>query len=97
MMKMIEKITSEGIAQNSYFIASGDVAAVIEPHRDCDAYVEFASSREVKIQYVFETHRNEDYLIGSLELAALHTPGHTYEMVLGSMKAWKARGYPVER
>ena len=33
---LLEKIVSEGLAHNSYFIGSGTKAAVIDPRRDAD-------------------------------------------------------------
>jgi hydroxyacylglutathione hydrolase len=66
---IFEKIKSEGLSQNSYFVGSGFEAAVIDPRRDCDIYLELAKKFEVKITRIFETHRNEDYVIGSLELS----------------------------
>ncbi|MFB0562371.1 MAG: rhodanese-like domain-containing protein [Candidatus Lokiarchaeia archaeon] len=65
---IFEKIKSEIIAHNSYFVGSGNQAAVIDPRRDIDAYLELADEHNVKITHIFETHRNEDYVIGSLEL-----------------------------
>ena len=65
---LFERIVSEGIAHNSYLIGSGGRAAVIDPRRDCDIYLEIASRNEMVITHIFETHRNEDYIIGSLEL-----------------------------
>ncbi len=65
---LFERIVSEGIAHNSYLIGSGGRAAVIDPRRDCDIYLEIASRHELVITHIFETHRNEDYTIGSLEL-----------------------------
>ena len=65
---LFERIVSEGIAHNSYLIGSGGRAAVIDPRRDCDIYLEIASRNELVITHIFETHRNEDYTIGSLEL-----------------------------
>ncbi len=65
---LFERIVSEGISQNSYLIGSGGRAAVIDPRRDCDIYLEIASRNELVITHIFETHRNEDYTIGSLEL-----------------------------
>jgi hydroxyacylglutathione hydrolase len=67
---LFERIVSEGIAHNSYLIGSEGVAAVIDPRRDCDIYLEIASRNELVITHIFETHRNEDYIIGSLELKA---------------------------
>jgi hydroxyacylglutathione hydrolase len=65
---LFERIVSEGIAHNSYLIGSGGRAAVIDPRRDCDIYLEIAHRNELVITHIFETHRNEDYTIGSLEL-----------------------------
>jgi hydroxyacylglutathione hydrolase len=67
---IIELIKSEGLAHNSYFIGSGGIAAVIDPRRDIQVYLDLAQRHGLVIRYVFETHRNEDYVIGSLELAA---------------------------
>ena len=65
---MFEIVKSEGIAHKSYFIGSNGTAAVIDPRRDCDIYIEIAEQNNMKIEYIFETHRNEDYTVGSLEL-----------------------------
>jgi len=65
---MFEIVKSEGIAHKSYFIGSNGKAAVIDPRRDCDIYTEIAEHNNMEIEYIFETHRNEDYTIGSLEL-----------------------------
>jgi hydroxyacylglutathione hydrolase len=70
MIMMFERIRSEGLAQLSYFIGSGGEAAVIDPRRDVDVYMELARQNNVRIKYVLETHRNEDYVTGSLELKA---------------------------
>ena len=65
---MFEIVKSKGIAHKSYFIGSNGKAAVIDPRRDCDIYTEIAEHNNMEIEYIFETHRNEDYTIGSLEL-----------------------------
>src|SRR4030043_429991 len=65
---ILERIKSEGIAHNSYLIGSGSDAAVIDPRRDCQIYVDLAQQKGLRIKYIFETHRNEDYVIGSIEL-----------------------------
>ncbi len=66
---IFEKIVSEGLAHNSYFIGAGGSAAVIDPRRDCEVYMQLAEQYGVDITHIFETHRNEDYLIGSVPLA----------------------------
>lgn len=65
---IFETVKSAGIAHKSYFIGSKGSAAVIDPRRDCDVYLEIARRNNLKIKYIFETHRNEDYTIGSIEL-----------------------------
>lgn len=65
---VFERIKSEGIAHNSYLIGSGNDATVIDPRRDCQIYIDMAQQKGLQIKYIFETHRNEDYVIGSVEL-----------------------------
>jgi hydroxyacylglutathione hydrolase len=65
---IFEKIVSEGLAHNSYLIGSAGEAAVIDPRRDCAVYTERSQVHNVKITHIFETHRNEDYAVGSVEL-----------------------------
>jgi hydroxyacylglutathione hydrolase len=66
---LFERIESEGLAHYSYLIGDQREALVIDPRRDCEAYVERAYGEGMRIKYVLETHRNEDYVVGSLELA----------------------------
>lgn len=61
----VEKIVSEGLAHQSYFAGDSGEAFVIDPRRDIDSYIKIADSNCCRIMYVFETHRNEDYLVGS--------------------------------
>jgi len=68
---IFQRVRSEGLAHISYVIGSGSEVAVIDPRRDCQAYINIAKREGAKIKHVFETHRNEDYVIGSIELANL--------------------------
>ena len=78
---IFERVKSAGIAHNSYLIGSGSDAAVIDPRRDCQVYIDSAQNMGLRIKHIFETHRNEDYVIGSVELANItgaeihHGPG----------------------
>ncbi len=65
---LFERIVAEGLAHNSYLIGSGTDAAVIDPRRDCGIYGEIARKNGLTIRHIFETHRHEDFVIGSLEL-----------------------------
>ena len=66
---LFEKIKSEILAHNSYIVGAGGEAVVIDPRRDCLIYAEIAGRENMKITKIFETHKNEDYVIGSRELA----------------------------
>ena len=65
---ILKRIESEGLAHNSYFLSDGSEAIVVDPRRDCLLYAKLAEQECVKIKYILETHRNEDYVIGSIEL-----------------------------
>lgn len=67
----LEKVYSEGLGHISYILGDQGIAAVIDPRRDCGTYAEIARERGVRIRHIFETHRNEDYVTGSLELQKL--------------------------
>jgi hydroxyacylglutathione hydrolase len=68
---IVRKVKSEIVAHISYFIGSASEAFVVDPRRDPQIYVEIAKQEQMNIKYIFETHRNEDYIIGSKELASL--------------------------
>jgi hydroxyacylglutathione hydrolase len=67
---LFKRFVSKGLAHYSYLIGDGNQAVVIDPRRDCDVYVQTASREGSRITHVLETHRNEDYVIGSVELAS---------------------------
>ena len=62
---ILEKIKTPGLAHLSYLIGSGGKAAVIDPRRDCEIYLEKARAEGLEITHIFETHRNEDLITGS--------------------------------
>lgn len=66
----LERIRSEGLSHLSYILGDGSEAVVIDPRRDYDVYLDIAAREGVSITHIFETHRNEDYVIGSQALAA---------------------------
>lgn len=67
---LFERIESPGLAHHSYIIGDGGEAVVIDPRRDAEVYVDVARRHGCRVTTVFETHRNEDYVVGSAELAA---------------------------
>jgi glyoxylase-like metal-dependent hydrolase (beta-lactamase superfamily II)/rhodanese-related sulfurtransferase len=58
------------LAHASYLVADGGEAAVVDPQRDVDQYVEAAQRLGVTIKYVIETHLHADFVSGHRELAA---------------------------
>lgn len=65
----LEKVKSEGLAHLSYVLGDGGEAVVVDPRRDWHVYLEIAAREGARITRIFETHRNEDYVIGSRDLA----------------------------
>jgi len=71
MPMFLETVRTPGLAHNSYVVGHDGRAAVIDPRRDVDAYLDLARARGAAVTHVFETHRNEDYVTGAPELARL--------------------------
>lgn len=67
---LFRRIKSHGLSHHSYFVADGADAAVVDPRRDIDVYLTLARKGGYRIQWILETHRNEDYVAGSTALAA---------------------------
>lgn len=58
------------LAHASYLIGSDGEAAVIDPQRDVQQYIDEAAANGFTIKYVIETHLHADFVSGHLELAA---------------------------
>jgi len=78
----LEIIKSEGLAHNSYYLSDEQEAVVLDPRRDCEIYTQLSKKECTKIKYILETHRNEDYVVGSLELQNITEAeiGHSNEL-----------------
>ncbi len=66
----LEVVRSPGLAHLSYILGDAGEALVIDPRRDYHVYLAIAAREGCRITRVFETHRNEDYVVGSTGLAA---------------------------
>jgi hydroxyacylglutathione hydrolase len=64
----IERFEVSGLAQYSYVVSDGGVAAVIDPIRDVDRYLEYAKRMGLRITQVLETHIHADFAAGSVGL-----------------------------
>jgi glyoxylase-like metal-dependent hydrolase (beta-lactamase superfamily II)/rhodanese-related sulfurtransferase len=57
------------LAHASYYLGSDGEAAVIDPQRDVQQYIDEAEANGHKIKFVIETHSHADFVSGHLELA----------------------------
>ena len=65
----VEQIYTGCLAQGAYYIENNGEAAVIDPLREVDQYIDMANERNAKIKYVFETHFHADFVSGHIDLA----------------------------
>ena len=69
---MFHRIFDEGLAHSSYVVACDRTreAAVVDPRRDVDVYVQLAAQRGLTVTHTIDTHIHADFVSGSRELAA---------------------------
>lgn len=66
---IVEQLYTNCLSEAAYFIADNGVAAVVDPLRDIEAYLQLAEKHQAKIKYIFETHFHADFVSGHLDLA----------------------------
>ena len=64
----IQQLYTGCLSEAAYYIESDGKAAVIDPLRDIETYLQLASERNAAIQYIFETHFHADFVSGHLDL-----------------------------
>lgn len=65
----VEQIYTGCLSQGAYYIESDGEAAVIDPLREVDQYIELAAERNASIKYIFETHFHADFVSGHVDLS----------------------------
>ncbi len=69
-MKMkIEQIYTGCLAQGAYYITSNGEAAIIDPLRETQPYINRLEKDGVKLKYIFETHFHADFVSGHVDLS----------------------------
>ena len=58
------------LSHASYYLGSAGEAAIIDPQRDVQQYIDEAAANGQTIKYVIETHSHADFVSGHVELAA---------------------------
>lgn len=66
----VQQIYTGCLAQGAYYIESNGEAAIIDPLREVQPYIDMANERGATIKYVFETHFHADFVSGHQDLAA---------------------------
>ena len=64
----IKQLYTGCLSEAAYYIESDGVAAIVDPLRDVDEYVQLARERNAAIKYIFETHFHADFVSGHLDL-----------------------------
>jgi len=65
----IKQIYTGCLAQGSYYIKCNGEAAIVDPLREVQQYIDMAEKDGVKIKYIFETHFHADFVSGHVTLA----------------------------
>jgi len=65
----VEQIYTGCLAQGAYYITSDGEAAIIDPLREIQPYLDRLSKDGVKLKYIFETHFHADFVSGHLDLS----------------------------
>lgn len=65
----IQQLYTGCLSESAYYIESNGEAAVVDPLRDIDEYLQLANSRKASIKYIFETHFHADFVSGHLDLS----------------------------
>jgi glyoxylase-like metal-dependent hydrolase (beta-lactamase superfamily II)/rhodanese-related sulfurtransferase len=65
----IKQLYTNCLSEAAYYIESNGEAAVIDPLRDIDVYIQLAADRKTKIKYIFETHFHADFVSGHIDLS----------------------------
>ncbi|MDQ0780833.1 rhodanese-like domain-containing protein [Chryseobacterium sp. W4I1] len=65
----IEQIYTGCLAQGAYYIMSDGEAAIIDPLRETQPYIEKLKKDGAELKYIFETHFHADFVSGHIDLS----------------------------
>lgn len=66
---ILQQLYTKCLAQGAYFISSQGEAAIIDPLREVQPYLDLATENKTKIKYIFLTHFHADFVSGQVDLA----------------------------
>ena len=64
----IRQLYTGCISEAAYYIESNGEAAIVDPLRDIEVYLDLANERKATIKYIFETHFHADFISGHIDL-----------------------------
>lgn len=64
----VEQLYTNCLSEAAYYIESNGEAAIIDPLRDIEIYIEKAKQRNATIKFIFETHFHADFVSGHIDL-----------------------------
>jgi len=65
----VQQLYTNCLAEAAYYIESNGEAAIIDPIRETEPYIQLAKQRGTKIKYILETHFHADFVSGHIDLA----------------------------
>src|SRR6266487_2198266 len=65
----IQQLYTSCLSEAAYFIESNGEAAIVDPLRDIEPYMQLAEERQATIKYIFETHFHADFVSGHIDLS----------------------------
>lgn len=65
----IEQLYTACLSHGAYYIESNGEAAIIDPLREVQQYIDLAQRRNATIKYIFETHFHADFVSGHIDLS----------------------------
>src|SRR5688572_8335929 len=65
----IKQLYTGCLSEAAYYIESNGEAAIVDPLRDIDVYLQMANERKATIKYIFETHFHADFVSGHIDLS----------------------------
>src|SRR6185369_13332616 len=65
----IKQLYTGCLSEAAYYIEDNGEAAIVDPLRDIEVYLDLAAERKARIKYIFETHFHADFVSGHIDLA----------------------------
>ncbi len=75
---IVEQLYTQCLAEAAYYIESKGEAAIIDPLRETQPYIDMARNNGATIKYIFETHFHADFVSGHIDLSRKTGAGIVY-------------------